>query len=567
VLDATKYDGPYAANCAVKHEPGSRNRLIVSTPTELYLRDAALLEPLERSIYNPQTTLFMDTSQMLRFKKSRGTYLNLLGASNPTDLKSCEAQQSPFLILQTLKVVFKLAHRVFPNAVDLQDLTDTIQKSYTSGGIIKFKERFFLAIQGNPSGIRFTQWFNTVYNNIQQIFTNNVLQTMALPQNQGLVGTGDDSDSANASVISIITSKMIYNSANFRIALKNDWIGIYITEFLRYVHNQNGFFGYPARILRAINYSNPYHNVSELEVHEELEARLDTFMTYSSRAMITFPFTDLYYDLRQFFISKSILSLTIDEVFSLVHTPRSQGGFGILPFYPYHPKFNYAFPRRLIITTSQPPPIEKEYPLHYTRFFDKIFAKTGFKYKPSKKFNGSFFLNFRPRVTKVEFRDNDPSLYQLLPWYSHQLVSQSVDEYWNKLTIYSPPKDILLTSEFSDSPFWSDIYLQFARHKHADLLFPHSEKFFRYKEMFRGKDLSSIMQFGIPYASLSTPQLNASFISGLSQSITNFLIDTYLNSPIYYTKNFLPQLQYTVEHSMSHYIFKKYNSDPYYYGH
>jgi hypothetical protein len=101
----------------------------------------------------------------------------------------------------------------------------------------------------------------------------------------------------------------------------------------------------------------------------------------------------------------------------------------------------------------------------------------------------------------------------------------------------------------------------------ADTLFPLSDKFYRYKEMFRGSDLRTILEHGIQYPVVSLPQLSNQFVNGLSQSLTHYIFDLYLSSPIYSTTSFLPKLNLTIELFLNAHIPDLINSAPFYHSH
>jgi len=565
VTSAPYYSGPYTADAAIKHETGFRNRLIIAAPTMIYLRDSAIVEPLERQVSSKRTTLFFDANQLLLFKRSRSNYTEEY-FSNPTDMKSCESQQNTFILQTTINLVHRLAKQAFPHATDLDRIATAMLRTYSSPALIKYKDNYIIGTQGNPSGIRMTQWFNTIYNNIQQDYVNNFLSEIAFQKSIANVGTGDDADSFNKSLISIILSKMKYNNCNFRIAIKNDWIGVLVSEFLRYVHYSTGYYGYPARILRAINFANPYHNETQLEPNEELQSRISTYLTYASRLQLNFPFVDLYYDLRQFFINTNIHSFTIDEIFSLVHTPRSMFGFGVLPFFPQHDKFTYRLPPRLSYYMSRPPPINIELPKHYTQFFDKIFKDTGITYRPTQSFISNFLLDFRPRLLKTKLSSNSIRDFQLLNFVSEEELLTVATTYYKTNVLVPPNKDLYLRSPYADSPFWADIFKFFSRQRMTVLLFPNSELFHMYKSKFRPRDFNSIMQFGIKYTTVSHPFSSDSFFNGLSQNLTHMIIEKYLTEPILPIDNFLRRLDFTIEHFIHLHHFELYNLFPYYHG-
>jgi len=556
----------YPINVATKHETGGRNRLIAAAPVEKYLQDSALMEPLDPCLNTQLTNLYMSSEQALiqRVNRCRLTDSTL---SNPLDLKSCEAQQNQFILQNTLHCLFKLAANALPNASDLQLVTDKILSSYSAGGIVKYHDFYTENIQGNPSGIRLTQVFNTFYNLTCQYFANNRLIDLGFTPLTSNFGVGDDADSAATDITSIILTKILYNVFNSKVALKTDWIGVLTTEFLRYVYTPQGYFGYPFRIVRALNFSNPYHNLTFLEPAEELEARVSTFITYYSRSLISFPFHDLYYDLRQLFLNFNIISFTVHDCFSLLHTPRSMGGLGVLPFFPSHNVYKYTFPRKMHFQMTKPPPITYDYPSHYIRFFERVEEKTGHRYRPSQTFNSTYFLDYRPKMKEIKFSRNSYSDYNKLTFVDDHDLLEIAKHYMSTLTPTQPAAHFFLKSEFSGSPFWADIYAQFSRRRIADTLFPLSDKFYRYKEMFRGSDLRTILEHGIQYPVVLLPQLSNQFVNGMSQSLTHYIFDKYLSSPIYSTTSFLPKLNLTVELFLNTYIPELINSAPFYHSH
>jgi hypothetical protein len=554
------YSGPYVATAAIKHETGFRNRLIIAAPLPIYLRDAAYTTFLEPTLSTDRTTLFMTSAQLVK-AKARQCSLSTGLLSNPSDLKSCESQQDQFVIQTSIDFIFSLLKEALPNASDLPAIYAAVKSSYEKG-YIKLNNEYVEANQGNPSGIRLTQWFNTTYNNVQIDMADSYTTALSLPPARGKIGTGDDSNYWASSIVKILISKMFYNSANFKLNNKNDYIGVYTSEFLRYVLTPYGYYGYPARILRAMLFSNPYHNESDLNFNEELELHVSTFMTYYSRSLQSFPFHDLYYDLRNLFLAKANLSYDIHEIFSITHTPRSAGGLGVFPFYVSTPSYTYKTikPPRFLFTT--PPHADIPLPDHYHAITQKISLEIGLPYTPSDEFRQTQFLDYKVKIKSIlPFEYHPPQKFA----YDETYVRLIIREFYDTQRPYDIPSAYKLISKHTTLPFWSDLYRFANKHGVAQHLFD-SDTYHLYHRAFHRKDLHVIASKGIPAVSVSFPQFSPDFISSLSNSIFSYFIYTHVSQATTSAPRLLESMSIAVEHILTNILPTIYNESPFYHG-
>nr|WKE35364.1 RNA-dependent RNA polymerase [Rhizoctonia zeae yadonushivirus 2] len=563
LLSYLEYNGPSSATATIKHEKGGRNRLIVAFPTPLYLQQAAVMVPLEPHLSSRRTTIFSDAQSILRdqmlIARSTSRYL-----SNPLDLKSCEAQQNQFELMTTLAMLQSLAHQAFPNATDIDDLFRNI-KSVSAKGVIDFKGIRIENNKGNPSGVRFTNAYNTFFNNTQQEMANTFIVSLGLPASVNSKGTGDDSQSQNKSLAAIVLYKDYYNAQNFYVNMKVDFIGLRFSEFLRYVLTPTGIYGYVTRIIGSVISGNPYSNDAEAHFSAKLETRVNNWVTYYARAKQAFPYHEMYHDIQQMYQSRGF-NLTIDQVFTLLHTPRSLYGLGVIPFCLSTPSYKYladALPRVEFGFKRSRALSDFRTPDAYAPTFNQIYARTGLIYRPDPGWYRTYL--FKEKTVEIRSSLQFTSAFLLAP--SSYLTPSSADvilkEAMQTLVIPSLPRHLLLTSPFASLPFFTDLFTQFQNDARVSLLFDDPSVYALYNRHFRPSDLHSLVTSGIDFYTPSFPGVKAEMVSTLSRSLLNIILPKVFLSPPRRRSQF-PQIALEIEHHINRFILS-YTQDDYFY--
>jgi hypothetical protein len=321
----------------IKHER-NRNRAIVAADTQGYLKQHVLAEQVSHSkFFHPNTPLYMNTleqiaAQVDTVEKIRQGHL----FANCNDLKSCEAQQDRSIIASHCKVLDALRKMEGLTSRDWQLLSELVYLS-VSTGTVTYGDLILQLVQGNASGWRLTQFFNTMYNITQQHAARKYLTALWpwLPALLALLGIGDDSQSFTSHFVTLVAFRLFYIMVNYTINPKVDLVAWEFSEFLRKKYHATGWNGYVCRLIPTIFSANPFESGLSLGPREQLEMKVSNWLKFYSRAPHltghpNTPYTMLYEDLYDtFYRIKHPIALA--EVVSLVHTPRTLGGLGVFP--------------------------------------------------------------------------------------------------------------------------------------------------------------------------------------------------------------------------------------------
>jgi hypothetical protein len=548
---------PTQLTVAVKHESGARNRLIVSPPFEQYIQEATVAYPLEQRIKHPETTLFCENEGILQHQRNIGKASRLF-LGNPTDLSSCERQQNKGILTETRNSIRKLAIEVFPNAADSNIIMDIIEQN-NKFGTVTLRDFTIPYHKGNPSGSRFTQLYNTSYNLTIQHLVSDLLKHFGFEPSFNKIGTGDDAMSFAKDIISIIFSKDLYQAVGANINPKTDFITSGFSEFLRYILSPKEIIGYPTRALRSVLGANPYHNSDKLSPLEELRARSSNWLTLYSRSKACWPYRAMYHDLRNLLLSRGF-SLTINEVYTIVHTPTTRYGLGFAPFYTSID--NYTFQSEIhhlrVKVDENIAPIKLDFPSAFQSSLKELRSDLEQDYTPSARTMADLFFDIRkssaplpPKKTPFFFTPVD-----LIPQKEMETV---IIDAFQQLHILQISERYRVHSKHNKSPFFKDVvetyYDEFSI---LSRLFPPQQQdpLFRLWSTLSRQDFISFLTEGFSSSVVKYIGYKAELVSLASQSLGNKILETALINN-YKDKHLFKRVSLTVEHTLANFMHER----------
>jgi hypothetical protein len=262
------------------------------------------------------------------------------------------------------------------------------------------------------------------------------------------------------------------------------------------------------------------------------------------------------------FLTRGIASLTIDEVFSLVHSDFSIGGLNVLPLRPYHHSFTYVPFPYFILKYSRPTEIEPTFPDHYTTIFTKASDAIGLRYSPSRRFSASFFVEHRTRIIDVKIAHPTPHSDFSFPEEHLISITRSILQgKQSEFTVRLPT----LSSDYIVYPFWADL-LRFA-HKNgrAPLLFT-SHVYAKYLTLFSAKDFINFASFGLPSVSIFSPCISKDVISVITTTLMTYILHDRMTKGYRPFYAMLDSISIFIVHFLDRHLHQIYNEAPFYHG-
>ena len=249
-------------NSAIQKRESGKVRAVVNSDDATYLRMAFVSATLERALMgHPQTTLYMNKSQLLDLWKEMGEDVKNDYIKVPLDQDHFDWQQNKRMIARFFSSVKRFIGRVVVGdaRTEILSVVDALRVALVDeDGVLKVGDKEILITKGIMSGWRWTALMDTVFNVGELYCARRLIMDAGLDDPVvKFTAQGDDDRVVCASWGGAALLVKAYGWMNFQVNPSKFFMDTRRDEFLRQVAQDGDVSGYLVRGVLSLLWRNP----------------------------------------------------------------------------------------------------------------------------------------------------------------------------------------------------------------------------------------------------------------------------------------------------------------------